>query len=137
MYVVEGYKASAANYKSAFEGQGVGQSGIWLDPLFPLSMFGQIVDTILIWGICSGIIALSLSLNNYDLMMIAKRRRTLYLVFIATGSIMPISLFIAPESMTGLHSSLSIVWLAYSLIGITSAILIMGLMRKAANSLLI
>jgi hypothetical protein len=98
-------------------------------------MFGEIVNTLLIWGICSGIIALSLSSNNYDLMKIAKKRMTLYIALTVPGWFLPITRFIAPELVSSLFNQIAIVLAVWALVVIISTLLIMGLIRRAANSL--
>lgn len=135
LYIVEGYQASAATYKSAFQGESQSRGGIMLGPLFPVSILGEIVNTLLIWGICSGIIALSLSSNNDDLMRIAKRRLTLYIVLTVTGWVFPITSFIAPELVSSLFNTAASVLVVHALVGFISVLLMMGLMRRAANSL--
>ena len=135
LYIVEGYRSSAVTYKSALEGGSHNRGGISLDLLFPVSIFGEILNTLLIWAICSGIIALSLSSNNYDLMKTAKRRLAFYMALTVTSWVLPITWFVAPESGSRLINSVEGVLVVYVLVGVVSVLLIMGLIRRAANSL--
>lgn len=136
LYIVEGYKSSADTYKSAFEGVSHNQNGITFDPLFPVSIIGEIVNTFLIWEICSGIIALSLYMNNYDLMNMANRRRKFYMILTVTGWALSVTWFMAPELMSRLFNPVGAgVLVVYALMVIIAGLLVMGLMRKAANSL--
>jgi len=136
LYIVEGYRSSADTYKSAFEGGSRNEGGITFNPLFPVSIIGEIVNTLLIWEICSGIIGLSLSMNNYDLVNVANRRRIFYMVLTVTGWALTMSWFIAPELMSRLFNPAGAgVLVVYALVGIIAVLLIMGLMRRAANSL--
>jgi len=66
LYIVEGFRSSAGGYKSALEGDRHDQNGITLNLLFPVLVIGEIVNAMMIWAICSGIMTLSLSLNKYD-----------------------------------------------------------------------
>jgi hypothetical protein len=133
LYIVEGYRASADSYKSTFEGESQGGQEITVDPLFPLSVLGEIVNTLLIWGICSGIIALSLSSSNYGLMKIAQKRRALYMVLTVPGWALTILWFSPPVLMSNVFDSVPGV--IHALVAITSVLLIMGLVKRAANSL--
>jgi hypothetical protein len=136
LYIVEGYKSSADTYKSAFEGVRYNQNGITFDPLFPVSIIGEIVNTLLIWEICSGIIALSLYMNNYNLMNMANRRRKFYMILTVTGWALSVTWFIAPELMSRLFGPVGAgVLVVYALMVIIAGLLVMGLMRRAAHSL--
>ncbi|HEX6098869.1 MAG TPA: hypothetical protein VF432_21315 [Thermoanaerobaculia bacterium] len=136
LYIVEGYGASAAAYKSAFEGERQDKSGITVNPLFPLSVIGEVLDAMMIWAICSGIMALSLSLNQYDLMNTARQRRALYLALIATGWVFSTIGLIAPKLMSGLvQPVLAGGLVVYAVVVMIAVVLIMALMRRAANSL--
>jgi hypothetical protein len=136
LYIVEGYRSSAEIYKSTFEGESHNRAGITFNALYPFSIIGEIVDTLLIWNICSAIIALSLSLNNYDLMNIANRRRIFYTVLTVTGWALSITWYIAPELMSRLFNPVAASLLVvYVFMVIISVLLIMGLMRRAADSL--
>ena len=136
LYIVEGYRSSADTYKSAFEGESDNKGGITFNPLFPVSIIGEIVNTLLIWEICSGIIGLSLSVKNYDLVNVANRRRIFYMVLTVTGWALSVTWFIAPEFMSRLFNPVGVgVLVVYALVGIIAVLLIMVLMRRAANSL--
>jgi hypothetical protein len=135
LYIVEGYQASADAYKAAFAGSSPSREGVKLDPLFPVSLLGEILNTLLIWGICSGIIALSLSSNNCDLMESAKRRRNFYIVLSVLGWTLPISWLIAPEFASGLVTAGAPVLMVYAFALMISMLFLMGLMRKTANFL--
>lgn len=136
LYIVEGHRSSAETYKSALKGKSDERQQTTIDALFPISLLGEILDTVLIWGICSGIMALSFSANNYGLMKLARRRRTIYVIFMAVSVALSITGFVAPEDIIGLITfggfSLLIV---YGLGIIISVLLIMGLVRRAARSL--
>lgn len=130
LYIVEGYRGSADAYKSAFERKSHNGGGITFDPF---SAAVSLLDTLMIWGLCSGIIALSVSSNNYGLLHRARRRRNLYLILqipILTVSIMS---FLAPEAVSMVTSVLVAPYVFAMLL---SVILIMLLMRRAANTLL-
>ena len=130
LYIVEGYRASADAYKSAFERKS--QNGSTFNPLFPFSMAGSFLDTLIIWGICSGIIALSFSSNNYGLMHMARRRRTWYLLLQIPILGVLIMSFLAPEAI---NMATSVVFAPYVFAMLVSVISIMLLMRRAANTL--
>jgi hypothetical protein len=140
LYIVEGYRTSAGAYKSAFEGERPGQSndqsGITFNPLFPVLAIGEIVNAMMIWAICSGIMALSLSLNQYDLVNIARRRRALYMALTVTGWALSMIWLIAPQAVARLfQATIAGVIVVYALVGMIALFLIMALMRRAANSL--
>jgi hypothetical protein len=136
LYIVEGYRSSAAAYKSAFEGERPDKSGITVQPLFPLSVIGEVLDAMMIWAICSGIMALSLSLNQHDLMNTARQRRALYLALIVTGWALSMIGLVAPELMPGLFQPVLAGGLVvYAAVAMIAVVLIMALMRRAANSL--
>ncbi len=135
LYVVEGYRSSTAAYKSAFEGERHDQSGITVSPLFPVLAIGEIINVMMIWTICSGIMALSLSSNQHVLINAARRRRAFYMALTVPGWALPMIWLIAPELMTSLFSPLAGVFVIYALVGMIAWLLIMALMRRAANSL--
>lgn len=136
LYIVEGYRSSAAAYKSAFEGERHDQSGITVKPLFPVSVIGEVVDAMMIWAICSGIVALSLSSNQYDLMNIARRRRAFYMTWTVTGWALLMFRLLAPELMYRLFQpAFAGVIVVHALVGMMAVFLIMALARRAANSL--
>ena len=136
LYIVEGYRASAYDYKSAFEHKSDNGYRNIFNPLFPISTVGMLLDTLLIWGLCSGIIALSRSSNNYGLMQTARRRRNLYFILAVSGLAVSIMLFIAPEAVLSRVSSGGIVLvIPYVFAVLFSVLLIMLLMRRAANTI--
>ncbi|PYP84278.1 MAG: hypothetical protein DMF61_20505 [Blastocatellia bacterium AA13] len=135
LYIVEGNRASADGYKAIFEDESGGGNGVSFNPLFPISMASEILNLLLIWSICSGILALSLSSNNHDLMRSAKRRRILFLILTAAGWIAPIALFVAPDVKSSRFYPAGSFLLMVSLASGIVMILIMALMRRAANSL--
>lgn len=134
LYIVEGYRGSADAYKTAFESKSDSGTTNTFDPLFPISIVGSLLDTLLIWGICSGVIALCVSWNNYDLMQSARRRRNLYFILAVPGLAVSIVSFIAPEAVLSIVRSGGIVLvILYVFAVLFSFLLIMLLMRKAAN----
>lgn len=138
LYIVEGYRASADAYKSAFERNSHNGDGITFtfDPLFPISMVGSLLDTLLIWALCSGVIALSVSSNNYGLMQSARRRRNLYFILQVLGWAVLIMSFFAPEAVLSMVSPGGIILaMPYVFAVLFSVLLIMLLMRRAANTL--
>jgi len=136
LYIVEGYRASADTYKSAFERTSHNGNGSTFDPLFPISTVVSLLDALLIWGLCSGVIALSISSNNYGLMQTARRRRNLYFILAVTGLAISIMSFIAPEAVLSMVSSGGIVLaIPYVFAVLFSGLLIILLMRRAANNL--
>jgi hypothetical protein len=136
LYIAEGYRASADSYNSAFERKSHNWGGTTFDPFSPTSMVGSLLDTLLIWGLCSGVIALSVSSNNYDLMQRARRRRNLYLILGILGLAVSIMSLIAPEAVLGLVSSGGIVLaIPYVFAMLVSVLLIMLLIKRAANTL--
>lgn len=136
LYIVEGYRASADAYKSAFEHKSHNGNGSTFDPLFPISTVGSLLDTLLIWGLCSGVIALSVSSNNYGLMQRARRRRNLYVILQVPVLAVWIMSFIAPEAVLSMVNSGGIVLvIPYVFAVLFSVLLIMLLMRRAANTL--
>jgi hypothetical protein len=132
LYIVEGYRSSANAYKSAIEGEHQDQSGVTFNPLFPVSAIGEILNAMMIWAICSGIMALSLSLNQYDLMNIAHRRRVLYLALTVAGWAFSMSWLFLPRVFQAAAAGGIIVC---ALVGLIAVFLIMALMRRAAHSL--
>lgn len=130
LYIVEGYRGSADAFKSAFERKNHNGNGSTFDPLFPISTVGSLLDTLLIWGLCSGIIALSVSSNNYGLMQKARRRRDLYFILQIPGFAVLILSFIAPEAVLS-----TVLVIPYVFAVLFSVLLIMLLMRRAANTL--
>jgi hypothetical protein len=139
LYIVEGSRATASAYKSAFENKRDKGNGVTLDALFPFSALVPLLDVLLIWGLCSGVIAISLASNNHALVQTAKRRRNLYLALAALGVALSMTWFLAPVAVSHFVKSpaggfVIIVAIICALLVILSAILIMGLMRKAANT---
>ena len=137
LYIVEGYRNSADNYKSAFEGKnGENGDGITIDPLFPIAAVGYLLDALLIWAICSGIMALSLSSGDFGLMEIAKKRRNLYLVLSVPALVGSMAYLFMPEAIFNfVKSGGTVLLVAYVFLVLTSVFLIMGLVRKAAHTL--
>ncbi len=136
LYIVEGHRGSADAYKSAFERKSGDANGSTFDPLFPITTVGSILDTLLIWGLCSGVFALAVSSNNYGLMHIARRRRNLYFILAAVGLVAMIMLFIAPEAVSSVvKSGGTALVVPYVFALLFSVVLIMLLMRRAANTL--
>jgi hypothetical protein len=134
LYVVEGYRASADAYKSAFERER--HSGSTFDALFPISTVGNLLEILLIWGLCSGVMALAISSNNYGLMQTARRRRNVYFILAVTGLAVSIISFIAPEAVLSMVSSGgSVLVILYVLALMVSGLLTTLLMKKAANNL--
>ena len=133
LYVVEGYSSSAEDYRLAFEGSKDRRGGVTIDPLFPISALGHILDTLLIWGICSGIIALALASNDFELMQVAKFRRNFYLGLAVPAVFISIIPFVAPEALLDTFSSSAVLLLMIWVILVAaSVLLVMGLVRKAA-----
>lgn len=136
LYIVEGHRGSADAYKAAFERKSDNGNGTTFDPLFPITTVGSLLDTLMIWGICSGVIALAISSNDFGLMQIARRRRNLYFILALLGSAAMIILFIAPELGVNLVTSVGTVLVVpYVFALLFSVLLIMLLMRRAANTL--
>jgi hypothetical protein len=136
LYVVEGYRASADAYKSAFEIDSRSGYTLTFDPLFPISTVGNLLEILLIWGLCSGVMALSLASNNYALMQTARRRRNVYFILAVTGVAVSIMSFIAPEAVLSFVSSGGIVLvILYVFALLFSGLLTTLLMKKAANNL--
>jgi hypothetical protein len=136
LYVVEGYHTSADAYKSAFEGKSHNGKGSTFDPLYQISTVGGLLDILLIWWLCSGVIALSVSSSNYGLMQRARTRRNLYFILAIPGLAVPTMWLIAPEVMFSIVTSGEIVLvLPYTFAVLFSVLLIMLLMREAANTL--
>ena len=133
LYIVEGYQSSAEDYRVAFEGSKDKRSGVTIDPLFPVSAVGYILDTLLIWGICSGIIALALASNNFELMQVAKFRRNFYLGLAVPAFFITILPFVAPEVLLdAVTSGAFLLLMIYVILVVASVLLVMGLVRKAA-----
>jgi hypothetical protein len=126
LYIVEGHRSSADAFESAFEGGTQSRNGSTFDPLFPISTAGRLVNILLIWALCSGVIALSAFWNNYGLMQSARRRRNFYIIVEVSLLIMS---FIAPDAVLG------VLGIPYVFGLLLSVILIMLLMRRAANTL--
>jgi hypothetical protein len=136
LYVVEGYRASADAYKSAFERESHSGYTPTFDPLFPMSTVGNLLEILLIWGLCSGVMALSLSSNNYGLMQTARRRRNLFFILAVTGLAVSIISFIAPGVVLSLMSAGgSVLVILYVFALLFSGLLTTLLMKKAANNL--
>ena len=129
LYIVEGYSTSADAYKSAFERRSRNGAGT---TFAPFSTAGSLLDTLMIWGLCSGIIALAVSSNNYGLMDRARRRRNLYLILQIPVLAILIMSFLGPEALSMVASD---VFAPYVFAVLLSVILIMLLMRRAANTL--
>jgi hypothetical protein len=133
LFIVEGYRASADAYESAFEPK---SSKGTFDPLFPISAVSNVLEMLLIWGLCTGIIALSLSSNNYGLMRTARRRRNLYFILAVTGLAVSIISFFAPEAVLRLvKSGGGILFISYVCALLFAGLLTTLLMKKAANNL--
>ena len=132
LYIVEGYRTSADAYKSAFERETHNGDGSTFYPVFPISTAGSLLDTLMIWALCSGIIALSVFSNNYALMHRARRRRNLYLILQIPVLAVSLVWFLAPEAVSVVTSVLVA---PYVFAVLVSVILIMLLMRSAANTL--
>lgn len=133
LYIVEGYQSSAEDYRLAFEGSRDRRGGVTIDPLFPISAVANILDTLLIWGICSGIIALALASNNFALLQVARFRRNFYLGLAVPAFFISIIPFVAPETLLDTITSSSVLLLMiYVILVVVSVLLVMGLVRKAA-----
>lgn len=133
LYIVEGYQSSAEDYRLAFEGSKDRRGGVTIDPLFPISALAHILDTLLIWGICSGIIALALASNNFELMQVAKFRRNFYLGLAVPAFFISIIPFVAPEALLeAITSGAVLLLLIYVILVAASVLLVMGLVRKAS-----
>jgi hypothetical protein len=136
LFVVEGYRASADTYKSAFEHESHGGYTPTFDPLFPISTVGNLLEILLIWGLCSGVMALSLSSNNYGLMQTARRRRNLYFILAVAGLAVSIMSFIAPGVVLSFMSAGGgVLVILYVFALLFSGLLTTLLMKKAANNL--
>ncbi|HEX7150303.1 MAG TPA: hypothetical protein VF618_02360 [Thermoanaerobaculia bacterium] len=134
VYIVEGYESSAGSFRSALEGKRQEQGGVTINPLFLYSILGEILTALMIWQICSGIVALSLSSSQDALSLIANQRRVLYMAFTVTGWAFSATWFFAPElslSDAPIAGAIAV----YALAGLVAMVLIMALMRRAANSL--
>lgn len=135
LYLVEGYSSSAEDYKLAFGGETFNGKGITFDPLFPVSAVAHILDILLIWGICSGIIALALSSKNFELVQLARIRRNFYLVLAVPAFFVSIIAVIAPEAMlAAINTSSLALLLIYVVLMVASVLLVMGLVKRAANT---
>ena len=136
LYIVEGHRGSADVYKSAFERKSDEANGSTFDPLFPITTVGSILNTLLIWGICSGVIALAVSSNNYGLLQRARRRRNFYFILAVLGLAVSMMFLIAPEAVVRLvNSGGTVLVVPYAFAMLVSVLLIMLLMRRAANTL--
>jgi hypothetical protein len=134
LYIVEGYSSSAEDYKLGFGGETFNGKGITIDPLFPVSAVAHILDILLIWGICSGIIALALSSHNFELVQVARIRRNFYLVLAVPAFLISIIAVITPEAISDAISSAGFaLLLIYVVLAVVSVLLVMGLVRKAAH----
>ena len=134
LYIVEGYRASAAAYKSAFESKPEPQGGLKIQPMFPVFAVADVLDNFMILAICAGVIGVSLSTNNYALMQIATRRRNIFLMFVTLSWSLSILVFMAPEFMSTVITSAGVLVVVMALLALVSVLLIMGLMRKAAKT---
>lgn len=132
LYIVEGYRSSADAYKLALEPAGQNGDGSTFNSLFPLSMVSYLLNTLFIWGLCSGVMALSFSSNNYRLMQSARTRRNLFLILQILGLAALIMLLIAPEAVLSIGIVLLI---PYVFAVLFSVGLIMLLMKRAAKTL--
>ena len=132
LYVVEGYRTSADAYKSAFERETHNGDASTFYPVFPISTAGSLLNTLMIWALCSGIIALSVFSNNYTLMHRARTRRNFYLILQIPVLAVSLVWFLAPEAVSVVTSVLVA---PYVFAVLLSVILIMLLMRSAANTL--
>jgi hypothetical protein len=136
VYVVEGYRSSAGAYRSAFEGERHDKGAVSFHPLFLFSMIAAVLTALLIWEICSGIMALSLSSDQKDLAVTASRRRALYLILTASVWIFLVTWFLAPEIVSGpFHRAIAGVIVVHALVGMIAMVLVMALMKRAADSL--
>jgi hypothetical protein len=132
LYLVEGYKSSADAFRSALKGERQDKGGVTVSPLFLFSIIGEILTALMIWEICSGIVALSLASNQNDLSVIANRRRTYYLALDVTGWALWATWFLAP---TPLQAPIAGVIVVCALAGMIALFFIMTLMRRVAHSL--
>ena len=133
LYVVEGYRASADAYKSTLEPESNNGHGSTFDPLFPISTAGSVLNTLLIWGLCSGIIALSVSSRNYGLMQGAKTLRNLYLMLEIPVLLIFILALITPETALSLVTSALVIPYVFAVL--FSVVMILLLVRRAADTL--
>lgn len=136
LYIVEGYKSSAGAYRSALEGERLDKGGVAFNPLSLFSTVGDILTALMVWEICSGIVALSLSSGQNDLSIIANRRGILYVGLSATGSFFSTIWFLAPDLTPGpFVGAIAGALLVYAVAGMIAFVLIMALLRRAADSL--
>jgi hypothetical protein len=135
LYIVEGYRASVDVYRSTFEDKSEKGNGAKVDVFNPISTVGNLLEAFLLWGLCSGVIALCVSFNNYGLMQIARRRRAFYLILTVPALALSLVSWIAPEVIFRVGMEGFVLLVPYVLLVLLSVALIMGLMRKAANTL--
>jgi hypothetical protein len=96
-----------------------------IDLLSIVSASGIVLDFLMIWHTCAGIIELALQRGNLSLVRAATNRRALYFVLATTGLFARIVAFVAPDLTGALIIPLVV-------FGLTVVLLIMFLMRKAS-----
>ena len=105
-----------------------GNVTFWVNALFPITTIGAILDLIMVWNICGGIIELSFGTGNPLLATVATTRRNLYIALAVIAWCCMGFFYIEPQ----LVSVFIIPLVIFSLIVMC---LIMGLMKKAAEEL--
>lgn len=135
LYILEGYRTSADEYRALLEGKSENGSGVKVNAFPTLSTVNAFLETFLLWGLCSGVMSLCMSFNNYGLMQMARRRRAFYMVLAVPALAVSLLSFIAPEILFKVARDGVALLVPYVILFLVSVVLIMGLMRRAANTL--
>ena len=135
LYVLEGYRASADDYRALLEGKSENGSGVKVNAFPTVSTINAFLETFLLWGLCSAVISVCVSFNNYGLMQIARRRRAFYMILAVPALAVSLLSFVAPEALFKFGREGFALLVPYIILFLLSVVLIMGLMRRAANTL--
>ena len=101
----------------------------WLETLFAITPIGTILDLIMVWHICGGIIELAAASENRHLAQVGTTRRNLYLVLTAIGWCCAFLFVTMPRLISTPVITLLFVF------GIVVMCLMMGLMKRASEEL--
>ncbi len=129
--IIEGTPDSVATFQAFRQNQDKpGAIRVTIHPLFPILLIGGIIHLLLIWHLCSGILALATSSGKERLAKLAKRRRRLYLTVTIIGWVFSVLLFIAPRFDT-IQPRTFVSFTIRDIIQFIVLLLIIGLMRKS------
>jgi hypothetical protein len=162
LFIVEGSRASAdayrkalgaspglaAGYSTASDGiggsplsfQGMPRTSptgpvVTLSPVSPILIVGAVLETVLIWLICSGIMGLASALRLEEFAGVARSRRSLYIIFTVVAWPVPVLWLAEPNlaAATG-NAAIAALIVIHALVVLLTLCLILALVRRCAST---